>query len=308
MMKPILWRLHSTSTQSARLRRGSVLVEFALVSFALYLLMVVLLDFGRASLATQTLQSAADLLARELATAPISGTLTFEEALEEPYVKQRVFDESLLVIELGSGLQTPEELDAYFATLPVVNQVLRPLMFRETIPALGLEVLRYPGALVSSGGSDLTVLVPRVLERDRSGSPGGVETLDWLRVVEEVKESPGAPSHFPINSQSEFRGIVNVRLNYPYQAAAMSAFDPSAERTGPSSIVLASDAEVSAGELPDGFTLALDSDPGDTGPYSGRYGLGAHYAFLNDGRRVRPYRRLLAIQAVARREVVFVPN
>lgn len=283
-------------------------MEFALVSFALYLLMVVLLDFGRASLATQTLQSAADLFARELATAPIQGTLTFEEALEEPYVKQRIFDEDLLVIELGPGLESPAELDTYFASLPVVNQVLRPLMFRETIAGLGLEVLRYPGAIVTKGGSDLTVLVPRVLERDWSGSPGGVESIDWLRVVEEVKESPQAPSHFPINSASEFRGIVNVRFHYPYQAAAMSAFNPAAERTGPSSIVIASDAQVSAAELPEDFSLALSSDPGDTGPYSGRYGLGAHYAFLTDGRRVRPYRRLLAIQAVARREVVFVPQ
>ena len=150
--------------------------------------------------------------------------------------------------------------------------------------------------------------MPRVLERDWSASPGGVETIDWLRVVEEVKESPGAPSHFPINSASEFRGIVNIRFHYPYQAAAMSAFEPSAERTGPSSIVLASDDQVTAGELPSGFGLALCNDPGDTGPYAGRYGLGAHYAFLTDGRRVRPYRRLLAIQAVARREVVFVPQ
>ena len=100
-MHSFLGSFGTTSTRSSGSRRGSVLVEFALVAFILYLLMVVVLDLGRGSLATQTLQSASDLMARELAGAPLRGELTFQEALDSAYVKDRVYDEDHLVIELG---------------------------------------------------------------------------------------------------------------------------------------------------------------------------------------------------------------
>ena len=116
------------------------------------------------------------------------------------------------------------------------NQVLRPLMFRETLPGLNLEVLRYPGAIVETGAGQYTVLIPQVTARDWGPTPGGAETISWLPVVEEVKADPAAEGPFSILSTSEFRGVVNLRFNYPYQAAAMSAFDPSAAQTGPSSI------------------------------------------------------------------------
>lgn len=307
-MHSFLGSFGTTSARPHGSRRGSVLVEFALVAFTLYLLMVVLLDLGRGSLATQTLQSAADLMSRELAGAPLRGETTFQEALESPYVKQRIFDEDLLVIELGAGLQTPQELDAYFATLPLVNQVLRPLMFRDTLPGPGLEVLRYPGAVVQKGGG-YTVLIPQVTSRDWGPSPGGVETIAWLPVVEEVRADASAEGPFSILSSSEFRGVVNLRFNYPYQAAAMSAFDPDAAKTGPSSIALADDAAVTADPLPDGYSTAVAPDSGPLGPYSGQYGLGAHYAFVTTAdTKVRPYRRLISIQSVARREVLFTPQ
>ena len=138
---------------------------------------------------------------------------------------------------------------------------------------------------------------------------GGAETISWLPVVEEVKADPAAEGPFSILSTSEFRGVVNLRFNYPYQAAAMSAFDPSAAQTGPSSIAVADDSSVTADALPEGYSTAIAADTGPPSPYGGKYGLGSHYAFVtNPAVRVRPYRRLISIQSVARREVLFTPQ
>ncbi len=89
------------------------MVEFAMVSFVLYILFVVLLDLGRASLATQTIQSAADVFATELARAPVGATRTFEEALADhldpdKYVSRTIYDEDYLVIVLDESLTSKE--------------------------------------------------------------------------------------------------------------------------------------------------------------------------------------------------------
>ena len=277
-------------------------MEFAMVSFVLYLLMVVLLDLGRASLATQTIQSAADVFATELARAPVGATLTFEEALDEQdgYVSKTIFDEDHLVIVLEGGLGTQSGLDSYFAGLPIVNQILRPLMIRDTLQD-GNEtpVLRYPGAILQKDGSEsgYTVRIPRV-EYPDPGLDLSETVLEWLPVIQEVLPGPGAPSNFPIDSPGPFPGYVNVRVHYPYQAAAMSAFDEGYIVTGEDGAV-----SVSA-SLPDGLSLPGWLEEDEPGPYAGPYGLGHHYAFL---KKVRPYRRVLSIQAAARREGIFRP-
>lgn len=288
-------------------RRGSVLIEFGLVAFTLYLLMVVLLDLGRATLATQTIQGAADVLAQELSRAPLDATLTFEEALATDYVKTRIYDEKHLVVRLAASGSTQEEIDAYFATLPLVNQMLRPLMLRDTLPGdPPEEVFRYPGAVVevTSEQDVYTVLIPRVLERSKAQGSYGVETIDWIPVVEEVLPGEDAESHFPINANSPFAGVVSIRVNYPFQASAMSAFDPEAFPSGPASIYIADDSAVQDEGLPADFSYVQGPDSGPSGPYSGKYGLGYHYAFIQ---RVRPYRKVVSTQAVARREVIFEP-
>jgi len=284
-----------------------VLVEFALVAFVMYLLMVVVLDLGRGVLATGTIQGAADIFAQELARAPVDATLTFEEALATDYVKQRVYDANRLVVRLSECGSTQEEIDAYFAGLPLVNQMLRPLMFRDTLPGdPPIEVFRYPGAVVKvNGESDTyTVLVARVLERSKAPETYGVETVDWLPVVEEVLESQDGESHFSIIASSPFAGLVNVRINYPYQASAMSAFDPNVYPNGPASIYIADDGSVQDEGLPPEYSYAKDPGGGSSGPYTGHLDLGSHYAFL---KKVRPYRKVISVQAAARREVIFGP-
>jgi len=307
-MRTILQNERASPARMSNPRRGSVLVEFGLVAFTLYLLMVVLLDLGRGTLATQTVQGAADVLAQELSRAPIDATLTFEEALATEYVKTRIYDEEHLVVRLADSGSTQEEIDTYFAALPLVNQMLRPLMFRDTIPGdQPEEVIRYPGALakVVDGQDAYTVLIPRVLEYSDAPDTFGVETIDWIPVVEEVLPAGDVESHFPINAGSPFAGVVNVRINYPFQAAAMSAFDPNVFPNGPASVYMASDSLVQDTGLPTDYDYAIPPDFGPSAPYSGKYGLGYHYAFLQ---RVRPYRKIVSVQAVARREVIFGPE
>ena len=278
-----------------------------MVSFVLYILFVVLLDLGRASLATQTIQSAADVFATELARAPVGATRTFEEALADhldpdKYVSRTIYDEDYLVIVLDESLDEQGALDDFFASLPIVNQVLRPLMIRETLPDESeTRVLRYPGAILEKEGEpgtdqEYTVMIPRV---SYPSSGAGETILEWLPVIQEVLPSGEAPSNFPINSTGPFPGFVNVRVNYPYQAAAMSGFQGADIIEGDDDAVIDDGAA-----LPAGISLPSWTGEVESGPYAGTYGLGHHYAFL---KKVRPYRKVLSIQAAARREGIFRP-
>lgn len=100
------------------------------------------------------------------------------------------------------------------------------------------------------------------------------------------------------------RGLAAVRVNYPYQAAALSAFQTAPPIDGDplppnwSRIITADDGAVQQNNAPPG---ELAGDPGGIGPYAGPFGLGRQLAFA--GRTVRPFRRLVSAQAVFRREV-----
>lgn len=285
-------------------RRGGVLVEFALVSFALYMLLAALIEMGRAVFASQVVQTAAETMARELAGAPLPGTATFQQALASPYVRARIYDERHLVVDLDA-IEPGPELDAHFSTLPIVNQMLRPVMISERVG--DRYVLRYPGALLQATGAEgsyFTVRIPRVIGR----TVEGVETIDWVGVVEEVLPATSEVSHFGIDAPLRpFRGLASVRVNYPYQASTLTAFTRPGETIGGSAQlpVSASDAAVSdTGFSPD-ESVALDfvnpADPAEGSPYAGQYGLGRQYILT--GQSVRPWRKLLSAQAVRRREV-----
>src|SRR5947209_3606678 len=106
---------------------GSVLVGFALIALVLTLLLAATLDFGRALYDAQVLQQAADVMARELSRTPLSATATFPQALQDPAVKQTLFDGRYLDVapdQLGPG----QSFTDFFADKPVVNRLLAPLM------------------------------------------------------------------------------------------------------------------------------------------------------------------------------------
>ena len=303
-------------------RRGAVLVEFALISLILYLILASLLEFGRAYTLAQGADQVARVAARELALAPLPASLTFDEALETDYVKQRIYDPAYLVIDVR--LQVPNvdgvpgidvvDVESFFATLPVVNRALRPLMIRESVDlGSGLparDLIRYPGALLTDpnptpGTSGLTVGIPQVVARGENGE----ETIVWRRVLEEARPdplNPSTPATSPFSVLSPEAGLVSVRVHMPYQAAALGSYRTS--DAGPFE---------PNGSLPnladDGLvTVSANSPaaPGATlggiqpdGPYGGTFGLGRLYAL---GEEVRPFRKLFTAQSIQRRELPLV--
>jgi hypothetical protein len=174
--------------------------------------------------------------------------------------------------------------------IPTGNKLLIPLMIvmdstqNVNIPA-GSRWLVYPGALVTSktAPTGFTVLIPTV-----HYGAGGTETVSrpssWLHVVELD------PTAFQLTSPQ--RGMASVRVNYPFQAVAISGRyrDPNNPDADPASL---QDAYIEA--------KGDELQPGQVGgPYSGTQGLGQQAAFT---KTVRPFRRIVSGQGVYRREV-----
>jgi hypothetical protein len=256
------------------------------MSLALYLLLALLLDFGRLIFTAQAVQEAARVAARELALAPLPGAMTFEAALQDPDVRVSLYDPSLLVIPVTDDAA----FQATLAALPTINKALVPLMIHETIE--GVNYFRYPGALLNDGAGGLTVGIPRVVSRDADG----VETIEWVAPIEEITPNPADPltGPFSIASTGPQQGLVAIRVNYPFQAAMLVGFQPG------NAPIVADDAAVGQqNALPPGQSPAAPE--GGVGVYAGTYGLGGH---LNWGETRRPFRKLLTAQAIFRREVL----
>jgi hypothetical protein len=315
--------------------RGAALVEFALIALVLYVILAGMAELGRMIFTAQALQDAARVAARELSVMPLPAESIFDpppmmECLdytpeEAPVicrceVWQRVFNPAQLVIDLDN-LPTPPDpeddpLESFLASLPPVNQALRALMIVDH--STGGNLLRYPGALLNAAppppeqdiqGNDcdlppatasLGVGIPRVTAR--SGT--GVETIEWTPVLAEVRTEPNNPATGPFSITSA--GLVSLMLNYPFQAATLTGFRPSAptpEDPLPpnlSNFNVADDIQVQQTEPPP-IGETFPNDPDAVGPYAGPYGLGRQLAF---GQTVRPYRRLITAQAIYRREVM----
>jgi len=161
----------------------------------------------------------------------------------------------------------------------------------------GKNLLRYPGALLSdpSTPSGFTVGIPAVTARGNQG----IETIQWVPVIEEARSDS-----FSISGTGSPNGVVALRINFPFQAALLSGFQGNSAITlSPNieNIIIANDAGVATdpGSPPAPGGSLPDADPG---LYAGQYGLGRQLAF--GGKEVRPYRKLLAGEAIFRREVM----
>lgn len=280
-----------------------MLVEFAFIALAFYLLLAGTLEVGRMVFALQTLQSAARVGARDLAQVELPAAFTFEQALADARVRSTVYDPSKLVLDVD-GL-SDESYRQLIDNLPTVNRMLVPLMIRERMD-LGSgprDYFRYPGAVmrVASPGpseSPFTIAIPRVLAQDASGA----ETIDWVPVVEEIRPSANpAEAPFSLVSSGRQRGLVSLRINYPYQAATLSAYRVTHNPDGSviNDPVEADDSSVVVAAAPPAGTQ-LANPTSDPSANSGPYGLGQHYALT---RTLRPFRRLLSSQSMFRREV-----
>ena len=270
---------------------GAALLEFALASLALYLVVAAMLSLGRWMAIVQSAQEAVRIAAREAALFPLPAEFTFEQALLDPSFRSAVYDPDQLVVDLGDNPPGPA-LEAVFAGMPVVNRALRPLMITSTVDVGGnlRRLLHMPGTIIdaASSPSGLTVVVPRVDERDAAtGSETGITIVP---VLEEV-----GPGSFSVASPD--RGLVALRLNVPFQSASLSAYVPTGEITPQGDPVQRPALAVDPGG--GGYSI-VGPGPEGAGPYSGSYGLGEQFAL---GQSVRPFRRLVTPQALFRREV-----
>jgi len=314
--------------------RGQALVEFAVVSLVIYMLLAAILTFGHALYVAQGLQSAVDLAAREISRTPLPADITLDNPADDPEpgalhhddVRNRIFDEAFLVIDLNAFYASDPNANFFqdaVPQMPLLNQQLAMLMIVDR-PDADTWLLRYPGALLSRGtaiappaeatypnwvATGYTVGIPLVTSR----SGDGVETIRWVPVMEEI-DSDDSPNPFQITSSQ--RGLVALRINFPFQSASMSSFrhDTTAEdypfepTIGRPNVV--DDGAVDPGTLPEGTSLTdapLSDGVTYAGTYGGKYGLGAQGALgsenLTGGRPVRPYRRVISAQAIYRREV-----
>lgn len=297
-----------------RKRRGQSLVEFALVALVMYLLLAATIEFGLLLHAAQTLQSAADVAAREISRTPLPAAASFEDVVKPgTAVDQAVYSENFLAVDITDQPADQTMLDYLDGLgMPPVNRILVPTMVISRVN--GRTLLRYPGALITSptAPSGYTVKIPIVTAR----GPDGVESLRWVNVVEDMQAGddaagPGDPTD-PFSVVSPERGLVALRINYPYQAATMTAFQPVVNGSAQGNLnapIVADDSRVDAESPPGGDLIAPDA-PGPGlygGPHGGAYGLGELGALnspqLANGLPLRPFRRVISAQAVARREV-----
>ena len=300
---------------------GAALVEFALVALVLYFLLAATIELGRSIYGAQSVQTVARVAARELAVTPLPAIgESLDTLLNEPLpedstdprfvamdrVRREIYDPCKLVLDLDD-FEDAAQLDAFFAGLPIGNQLLRPLMIFDELPD-GARLLRYPGALLedvdgtcAETDTGFLVAIPRELN---DGA-----TIDWLDVVEEILDPNTGQSRFPVNAAPlGTGGVVALRVNYPFQSTMLSGYRataPTADDPLPPNIanpILADDAGIVAANDPRG-ALALDGDT-RVGAYTGRYGLGRQLAL---GAELRPFRKLLSATAIFRREVFLPP-
>ena len=282
--------------------RGSVLVEFALVSLAFYLLIAGIVTFGSMIHTAQVAQDAARVAARDLALTALPSNFTFEQALADPGVKTAIYDADLLVIDLDN-IPGGVSLDTYVASLPDVNRALKPAMIYDEVTTAGglRRLLRMPGALIAkaTAPSGMSVAVPRVVSRDSDGK----ETIEWIPVLEEVRTNRNDPTTGPFSvvSPGAIDGLVAVRINIPSQSAAIGAFKPGQTVFDRNlrNPVIADDNSVTAINAAPGALVGSKSTRGFNAN-DGAYGLG-HVEAL--GKTQRPFRRVLTAQAFFRREV-----
>jgi hypothetical protein len=334
-------------------RRGSALVEFAVVGLAMYLLLAATLTFGHMLFCAQTVQQVADVAAREIAHTPLAQAsaanpttlytlhdVLYGDAVADPNlasVRTRIFDERYLVLTIDPTPASATELTYNrghpIGDFPLVTQLLLPAMIYDQIAqttttgqnnAQPTQLLRYPGAMFSDTSgyptlpgmptpSGYLVRIPVISTPPASPPTGGTGNLPvyaaaaetitgWVRPLEPILNSAGQDA-FPVTSPQ--MGVVALRVNYAYQSATMSGYAPAADPLAPQ------------GPGPPSYTpvvpiaandsIGAPSPPGVGGNvptasrvYSGPYGLGSQAAWAQN---VRPYRKLMCLQAIYRREV-----
>ena len=121
-------------------RRGQALVEFAVVSLVVYMLLAAILTFGQILYSAQGLQQAVDVAARELSRTPLPADIKFQDdnnpasdVVHDSTVQSKIFDERYLVLAIIPGCNPMTfKGGLHLGDLPLVNQQLVPLMIFES--------------------------------------------------------------------------------------------------------------------------------------------------------------------------------
>ena len=249
--------------------------------------------------------------------------------------RAEIYDEKYLVIhdaEWGASTSFAGSFQAYADSLPLLNRLLVPVMIRDN------GMTRYPGTIVQNSEGEETILIPIVEYRSSTASEisgGGVfpdsiqvagETVcEWVAPVEEITVDHDGDSSSPrlgpyaLNSgdtatlDSFQPGMVALRINYPVQATSLpnrvktSDLSGDDEQSRLSVMVIAGDTQLKGGASTGCYSIQDPSpriSPGSGVPGSnanaGLYGLGELEVL---GRVVRPYRKVMTVQAIYRREI-----
>lgn len=213
----------------------------------------------------------------------------------------QIYDEQYLVVresEWDSSTVFNGDFQAYVDTWPLLNRLLANVMVRDDSLATG--AVRYPGAVVTNSNTgEETVLIPII-----SYAADGTETLvEWVAPVTEIRPG-GGEGPFSLSASntaaSFLPGMVALRVNYPAQSTTLV----NRVGTNGSTIVDADDSSIADGSTGSNYTLSVANESGAaaTTIHSGRYGLGRQAAVWRAA-GVRPYRKVLSVQAIYRREV-----
>jgi hypothetical protein len=269
------------------------------------------LSFGLFFFQANTLQQGVDVAAQEISRMPFAPTAELglgdlsaanTAVMYDSNFQSQIYDEQFLVIhdsEWAAGTTANGDYRAYVDTLPLLNRLLATVMVRDA--TFGAGVTRFPGAIVANSiTGEETVLVPII-----GYNADGTETLvEWVAPVEEIRPGGGQGpfSLTATNSAASFvPGMVALRINYPAQSTTL------VNRTGDRGqvIIRADDSSLGGdGDTGSNYSLVVgaESGPADTTINSGRYGLGRQAA-LFEANGIRPYRKVMSVQAIYRREV-----
>lgn len=293
--------------------RGQALLELAFAIPLIVILIGATISFGLFFFQANVLQQAVDVAAQETARMPFPATsqlglgdldadfMNGALVMNDSAFKQQIYDEQYLVIhddEWDENTAFGGNFQAYVAQLPLLNRLLTIVMIRDDTYAQG--VTRYPGAIVANGTTlQETVLIPIV---DYS-SDGSETIVQWVAPVEEIRPG-GGDGPYALNATnaaaSFVPGTVALRINYPAQSTTLM------NRVGKDgqTIVNADDAAIADGAVGSSYSLVVPNEagPADTAIHSGRYGLGRQAALFRSA-GVRPFRRVMSVQAIYRREV-----
>lgn len=304
--------LRGSGGDERRHRKGQSLLEMAFLIPLIVILIGATISMGFFFYQANVLQQAVDTTAQEIARFPFAATgqlglgdlgADFTDTnllMNQEAFKAQIYDERFLIIPDADWEAAPYNgsFRDYVAQLPLLNRLLTQVMVRDETDAGG--VTRYPGAIVANTITDeMTVLIPIV---EYAGN--GAETIvQWVAPVEEIRPggNEGPYSLTASNTASSFMpGMVALRINFPAQSTTLI------NRVGAAGqvVVEADDSAVADGNVGTVYSLVVpdEAGPADTSIHSGRYGLGRQAAlFLASG--VRPYRKVLSVQAIYRREV-----